>query len=131
MSKKLRCFLKKIYTADKNFTRPPVATVATNSKSGHFSYIFLTFNYFKCWNTTQASDFNSLARSHSSISGRSYEKGKQQKRWMVCVMAVFNVVLKKASQKKTAVLWTLIWTLNCFLGCIHDQQSIIAHLSLP
>ena len=24
----------KIYTADKNFTRPPVATVATNSKSG-------------------------------------------------------------------------------------------------
>ena len=24
----------KIYTADKNFTRPPVATVTTNSKSG-------------------------------------------------------------------------------------------------
>ena len=32
----------KIYTADKNFTRPPVATVATNSKSGftlHNMYI--------------------------------------------------------------------------------------------
>ena len=26
-------FSGKIYTADKNFTRPPVATVATNSKS--------------------------------------------------------------------------------------------------
>ena len=26
-------FSEKIYTADKNFTRPPVATVATNSKS--------------------------------------------------------------------------------------------------
>ena len=33
--KKLRCFLEKKYKADKNFTRPPVATVATNSKSGH------------------------------------------------------------------------------------------------
>ena len=35
-------FSGKIYTADKNFTRPPVATVATNSKSGstvgHTSY---------------------------------------------------------------------------------------------
>ena len=28
----------KIYTADKNFTRPPVATVATNSKSGSIGY---------------------------------------------------------------------------------------------
>ena len=27
-------FSGKIYTADKNFTRPPVATVATNFKSG-------------------------------------------------------------------------------------------------
>ena len=27
-------FSGKIYTADKNFTRPRVATVATNSKSG-------------------------------------------------------------------------------------------------
>ena len=26
---------RKIYTADKNFTRPPVAAVATNSKSDH------------------------------------------------------------------------------------------------
>ena len=26
-------FSGKIYTADKNFTRPPVATVVTNSKS--------------------------------------------------------------------------------------------------
>ena len=29
-------FSGKIYTADKNFTRPPVATVATNSKSVRF-----------------------------------------------------------------------------------------------
>ena len=28
-------FSGKIYTSDKNFTRPPVATVATNSKSGN------------------------------------------------------------------------------------------------
>ena len=28
-------FSGKIYTADKNFTRPPVATVATNSKSAN------------------------------------------------------------------------------------------------
>ena len=28
-------FYGKIYTADKNFTRPPVATVATNFKSGN------------------------------------------------------------------------------------------------
>ena len=35
-------FSGKIYTADKNFTRPPVATVATNFKSGtqvHSNYI--------------------------------------------------------------------------------------------
>ena len=31
--KKLRCFLEKKYKADKKFTQPPVATVATNFKS--------------------------------------------------------------------------------------------------
>ena len=31
--KKTVLFSGKIYTADKNFTRPPVATVATNFKS--------------------------------------------------------------------------------------------------
>ena len=30
-------FYGKIYTADKNFTRPPVATVATNFKSGQMA----------------------------------------------------------------------------------------------
>ena len=38
---KTALFSGKIYTADKNFTRPPVATVATNSKSGPTTFIAL------------------------------------------------------------------------------------------
>ena len=34
-------FSGKIYTSDKNFTRPPVATVATNFKSGPVFVILL------------------------------------------------------------------------------------------
>ena len=40
-------FSGKIYTADNNFTWPPVATVATNSKSAHMYskiWIFVTFS---------------------------------------------------------------------------------------
>ena len=40
--KETALFSGKIYTADKSYTRPPVATVATNFKSGHsfdFEYI--------------------------------------------------------------------------------------------
>ena len=33
LCKKSRCFLEKIYTDGKNFTQPPVATVATNLNS--------------------------------------------------------------------------------------------------
>ena len=40
-------FSGKIYTADKNFTRPPVATVATNFKSEHgISLLWLSRQFF-------------------------------------------------------------------------------------
>ena len=42
-------FSGKIYTADKNFTRPPVATVATNSKSGDNCILYM---YLYIWMTT-------------------------------------------------------------------------------
>ena len=49
MCKKLRCFLEKIYIADKHVTQPPVATVATNSKSAknHWKTIDANGSYKK------------------------------------------------------------------------------------
>ena len=38
-------FSGKIYTSDKNFTRPPVATVATNSKSADANLIFFEIEF--------------------------------------------------------------------------------------
>ena len=53
-------FSGKIYTSDKNFTRPPVATVATNSKSGYFiGQVKLIVSLPKDTNTTDNARKNS------------------------------------------------------------------------
>ena len=55
-------FLGKIYTADKNFTRPPVATVATNFKSAHSGK-----KSFKCDQCNFASSHVGSFRRHLKI----------------------------------------------------------------
>ena len=50
--RKLRCFFGKIYTADENFTRPLVATVATNSKSAMTQTVIVTMIAVMCMKST-------------------------------------------------------------------------------
>ena len=64
--RKLHCFFGKIYTADENFTRPLVATVATNSKSV----------YAEC--TYKITDLHKLqSRSDCRVSKYKYENCNQ------------------------------------------------------
>ena len=54
-------FSGKVYTADKNFTRPPVVTVATNSKSGTAMYS-LMIEWMVILRSLNLSDMNRKGR---------------------------------------------------------------------